>query len=429
MAWQTVAILLTVSVWVIAKFSVLCEMLTPKYKKLHIILLYAVVELLLRGIRQYVRFNVVDFNIPYFQYIVDIFNFMLAYVFLRFTCKDRSVKIALFMVSVWAVSTLNIYISLFLHYIVFSRHVIVTFTETHTLYGVMINVGIQVLILFAYLLIWKKCIGSIKQDIPNAKAFLFAMGGQLVVITYYFDILFEAIAPPMLVIGSSILIAGNIVILQVILTNSKKKEADENLRQLQHIRELEQVHYTELEARRHNIAKIQHDFNNQLTIAYQLIATNAKGHVEKLLNQLKNSIDSTKEYSYCQNAIVNAVLIEKQKDCNLEDIALETNIEIGDRHPVSQIHLCSIFTNLLDNSIEASKLVSQEHRKIEIRTAVKGDYLHIKCVNAVACKLEKEQSRKGYGKIILSDIANHYNGNFTSEIVGDRYVALISLQV
>lgn len=426
MTWQSVAILLTVSIWTITKFAVLCEMLTPKYKKLHIILLYAIVELLLRSVRHYIFFNT-DLNQTDFQYIVDIFNFMLAYVFLCLTCKDKPVKIALFAVLIWTISMLSVYISVFAHYFIFSQHIIVTFTETHTLYGVIINVVIQVLVLSVYLLIWKKYIGSIKSDIPNAKAFLFAMGGQLVVITYYFDTLFEMIAPPMLTIGSIILIAGNIVILQVILTNSKKKEADENLRELQHIRELEQVHYTELEARRHDMAKAQHDFNNQLTTAYQLISTNDKDHAERLLDELKHSLDSINEYSYCQNTIINAVLIEKQKDCDSAGIILETNIVMDDTCTISPIHLCSIFTNLLDNAIRANKSVPQEQRNIELRTVIKGDYLHIKCINSVSDKAEKERRGKGYGKIILSDIANHYNGNFTAEKVDDRYIALISL--
>ena len=152
-----------------------------------------------------------------------------------------------------------------------------------------------------------------------------------------------------------------------------------------------------------------------------------KENAEVLLSELENSLDSTKEYIFCQNAIVNAVLAEKQKDCDSADIRLESDISIDEDCNITQIHLCSIFTNLLDNAILACKAVSKEQRKIELRTIVKGDYLHIKCVNPVADNLEKGRSGKGYGKIILSDIASHYGGDFTAERNDDTYVAMMSL--
>jgi len=48
-------------------------------------------------------------------------------------------------------------------------------------------------------------------------------------------------------------------------------------------------------------------------------------------------------------------------------------------------------------------------------------------VNPIANVSGKNRNGKGYGKIILSDIANHYNGNFTAERVGNIYVAVMSV--
>jgi len=232
---------------------------------------------------------------------------------------------------------------------------------------------------------------------------------------------------PQIAMGIILMIVGNIVILKILLTNSKKQEAEEGIKELQHVRELEQMHYTQIEARRQELAKVRHDFNNQMAVVHQLIISDEKDHAEEMLNELKQTLINTTEHIYCQNTIVNAVLTEKQKQCDSSDILLETDVLIDEKCSISSIHLCSIFTNLLDNAIEACKTLPSDKRKIEIRTAVKGAYLHIKSVNPVANQPDNEHSRKGYGNIILSDIASNYYGNFTAERVDDKYIAMISV--
>jgi len=232
-----------------------------------------------------------------------------------------------------------------------------------------------------------------------------------------------------LLIGLLMGLSANLVLLIYVVSLEKKAALQTELTELQHIRELEQLHYAGVEQLRQELIKIRHDFNNQLTTAYKLISTDKKDHAQKLLDELKSLAD-IEEYQYCQNPIVNAVLTEKQKECEVANIRLETNINIHENCNIAPTHLCSIFTNLLDNAIRACKHIPQEQRRIELRTATKGDYLHIKCVNPVTDQIlqeKKKQNSKGYGKIILSDIAEHYNGNFAVEIIDCRHIAVVSV--
>jgi len=316
-----------------------------------------------------------------------------------------------------------------LHYLIFGEYLLFDFVGNQSMYASFIATSILLALYYLFYFIWKRYIGAIHADIPNIGAFLFVIGGQLV---YIMNELFMTLSRQTEVnlwaaTGLILAVIGNLAILHILLTNSKKKEAEESLKEIQHLRELEQIHYASIEARRQEIAKIRHDFNNQLTTAHQLIISNKKEHAEELLNELKQSLANTTENTYSQNSIVNAVLTEKQKDCDSADIKLETEVTIDNKCSISPMHLCSIFTNLLDNAIRTCKLLSIEQRKIELRTTVKGYYLHIKCVNPVADCPEKERSGKGYGKIILSDIASHYSGNFTAERIDNTHIAMMSV--
>lgn len=82
-------------------------------------------------------------------------------------------------------------------------------------------------------------------------------------------------------------------------------------------------------------------------------------------------------------------------------------------------HLCSIFSNLIDNAVKAVVDVT-DRRYIELKAAQKYKNILISCSNSVSDtgkngKLDPQKS-SGYGLKILMDIALQYNGSFDIEI-------------
>lgn len=205
----------------------------------------------------------------------------------------------------------------------------------------------------------------------------------------------------------------------------KHRKIQEYYEKLQYLHRCEGSCYTEVKAQQEEFAKVRHDFNNHLATMHQLLATSKKSHAKKLLHELEESLSDVKQYLFCQNPIVDAILIVKKQECDAANIVLEAQVVIGENCGIASIHLCSIFANLLDNAIQASKLFAQRQAIIKLTTCYLGDYLYIKCVNPFVA-YEKEK-RKGYGKTILRNIANHYDGNFAVEVIDDTHVAVLSL--
>lgn len=427
MTWQTWMIVLA---WVFSKAAItyaFCEPLERKYKMKYIVLSYVTSSVLIYFVRIFffVYMPVAIFDAIFFVFIAP----LQSYIILRIACRDKNIKIALIMTLVYTLGVLGHILMFILWYSFSDRNLAFNFVSTESVYGAYIAAFLEILFYTVFIFVWRRYVGKIHSDIPNAGAFIFVIGGQLIYNMYNMLRLIpqQAGVDPLEIIGTVFMIIGNFVIIQILFTNSKKKELEDNLNEIQHIRELEHMHYTAIEERRQEMAKIRHDFNNQLLAAHQLISSDKWQHAELILDELEASISKTSEYAYCQNAIVNAVLTEKQKECDDAKIMLETDIAINEECKISPLHLCSVFTNILDNAIRACKLLPHGQRKIELRTAIKGDYIHIKCVNPIAGRQERARNGKGYGKIILSDIAGHYGGNFTAERIDKTHVALISL--
>ena len=62
-------------------------------------------------------------------------------------------------------------------------------------------------------------------------------------------------------------------------------------------------------------------------------------------------LESTREKLYCGHPVINAVLSQKETVCQQNDIDFHVTIMIKENITVQLIHLCNIFSNLLDNAI------------------------------------------------------------------------------
>lgn len=430
MTLQTWIIHLGWAIQNLAGIIVLCEICSLKYRKVYVIPSYVLGIVLLHVARYYTFICSPDFptHTVFIGFLVPLFIFL----FMRVVSTDKTVITVFWVALIYACSTLAAILAFIVYFMIFGEYVYFDFVSTQSMYGNIITTIIMVIMFLSFLFVWKQFIGGIRSDIPNINVFVFVICGQLVYSLYQVNTLLSSHmeVDPWAAIGLIMLIIGNIVILQVILTNSKKKETEDKLNELQYLRERELVYYASVESRRQELVKIRHDFNNHIVAAHHLIETSEMEHAEKILNELRHSLDATTKYAYCNNVIVNAVLTEKQKECILADIILEANIFIDEMCDISPMHLCSIFSNLLDNAISACKSLPEKMRKIEIRTAIKGAYLHIKSVNPIAESTKiNGNGRKGYGQVILSDIASIYKGNFTTDISNGIYTAMISLPV
>ena len=211
------------------------------------------------------------------------------------------------------------------------------------------------------------------------------------------------------------------------VSQEKKTALEEELRETRHAMELEQSHYHKLEQKREELAKIRHDFNNQLASISQLVRTGEEGVAEDMIQTLAKEIVETNETPFCAIPVINAILTEKARACAAAGISLSVNLDLPNSVPIEQMHLCSILGNLLDNAISVCEQKIQDNPTIQLNTKVDGDYLFIQVANPSDEPPKKPAPRRGYGFRILSDIAERYSGDFRTEYKAGVFTATVSL--
>lgn len=295
----------------------------------------------------------------------------------------------------------------------------------------MVSANTAILLIFSALLLimWNRIVEQ--RFVPRRIIVFFIFPMSQLITLYALNDNLPIEGSPGSLLGSIGILMGflaDFILLYILMEQGKKEALAKQLHELETLRQIENIHYQSIEARRGEMAKLRHDFNNQLVTAYHLAEQGETEQFRALLDAIQAEVAGTGEYVYCGNAVINAVLNEKAASCQTQNIRLETELQLGEEASVQPVHLCSIFTNLLDNAIHAAEKCPESERFISVKAARKEYYILIKVENSA---LDKEKinpaSRKGYGQEILRDLALLYNGEFMTDWNTGVYRAMLSL--
>lgn len=183
------------------------------------------------------------------------------------------------------------------------------------------------------------------------------------------------------------------------------------------------------------IARIKHDINNQLQSIYALLDYSKEKNEEmamKMIDDLKDSTGEINNIKYCSNPIVNTVLILKSQIAKEKNI--KTYIQVGKIKELNmkEVDLCSILSNLCDNSIEACEKMDNKDKFINIKIDKKGGYFIIKFINSCCENIKynekdgiitskEDKKNHGYGLENIKSIVKIYDGYLKIKSEDNRF--------
>lgn len=166
-----------------------------------------------------------------------------------------------------------------------------------------------------------------------------------------------------------------------------------------------------------------HDVKNKLIAVADYVEREKKEDALSVISELCGDLSSFNRYHYCENELINVVLSRKFDEAECKDIKITCEIKIG-KIAVSELDLCSVISNVLDNAIETCGDDDITEKHIDFKMKSSGVYLIIYCSNPYTGTIafnenglpvtkKSDKDRHGFGCYILKELTDKYDGHLS----------------
>lgn len=196
--------------------------------------------------------------------------------------------------------------------------------------------------------------------------------------------------------------------------------------ELQRITQMNQLHQRQYEHLRQRqsseqeIRRMCHDLKHQL-LALQQDPQNAGA----MLSRVETTLEQYRGLIYADNPILNTLLQEKAEAAQREQIAIEVQMRIPPCDALSDIDLCVIFGNALDNAVEAvRRLEGTAQRKVRVSCLSEPGFWVVRFQNPYEGTLTLQD---GLPRSTKADFANHGIGLRSIRTCAEKYGGTVLL--
>ncbi|CEO07919.1 two-component signal transduction sensor histidine kinase [[Clostridium] sordellii] len=196
---------------------------------------------------------------------------------------------------------------------------------------------------------------------------------------------------------------------------------------------LQYNYYLNMQHSQQKVRNLYHDMKNHMICIEKIYGENdyIKG-INKQLNEFT--------YIYnTNNIILDIILNDKRNICENKKIELIADINFKECNFIDITDVCSIFSNIIDNAIEACDKI--ENNKIEKKIRLKGTNVNrlyvLKCENTKLNKInkknelfmtdKKDKFLHGVGIKSIKASVEKYNGNLELNDLGNKFLVNICI--
>ena len=179
-------------------------------------------------------------------------------------------------------------------------------------------------------------------------------------------------------------------------------------------------HITEVENIYRQMRGWRHDYHNHIQAIKAHLYLQQYAEIDSYLDALDTDLENVDMVIKSGNIMVDAILNSKISLAMAKNIKVNVKALVPKELPFSEIDLCIIIGNLLDNAAEAcSKLTEEKDRFVRIYIDILKDQLYISVSNAVGGEVQKRDGSylstkakegHGFGLLRIDKIVEKYEG-------------------
>jgi sensor histidine kinase regulating citrate/malate metabolism len=178
-------------------------------------------------------------------------------------------------------------------------------------------------------------------------------------------------------------------------------------------------HYEEVQNIYREMRGWRHDYHNHIQTmkAYRKLREDTK--LDEYLDDLDDDLTNVDTLIKSGNVMVDAILNSKLSLARDKKINVSAKAAVPLKLSISEIDLCIILGNLLDNAMEAClKLINEEDRSLRVYIDIKRDQLYISVTNTSGGNIHKQSGsylslkggNHGFGLMRVDRLVDKYGG-------------------
>ena len=180
-------------------------------------------------------------------------------------------------------------------------------------------------------------------------------------------------------------------------------------------KEIIRKYYEEVENMYAKMRGWKHDYRHHIQAMKVHAANGEYGEIDKYLNQLDDDLTNVETVIRTGNRMTDAILNSKLSIAAEKQIQVKAEAKIPVSLSITELDLCIIIGNLLDNAMEACMELPQDQRLIRIYMEIKGNFLYLSVLNTTAVKKKhsfqtSKGSGHGFGLLRVDEIVKKYGG-------------------
>lgn len=182
--------------------------------------------------------------------------------------------------------------------------------------------------------------------------------------------------------------------------------------------ELLQKYYSEVENMYTQMRGWRHDYRHHIQTMKVHMVNGDYGEIDKYLDMLDDDLTNVETVIKTGNKMADAILNSKLSLARKQNIRVKAEAKIPVSLTVSELDLCIVIGNLLDNAIDACMELPEAERLIRLYMEMKGNYLYLAVTNTAAgMKKTHFKTTKGDGHGLgltrIDAIIKKYGGYLT----------------
>lgn len=193
-------------------------------------------------------------------------------------------------------------------------------------------------------------------------------------------------------------------------------------------------HYEYLEKRETETKKFRHDLRNHMQMLSILVRKHKYDEFDKYVEEINVNIDNFGNIVTVQNGIVDAIINKYYSEAVNDGIKIDVRGRFPNDCKIEAYDLCTIFSNLLSNALEAAAEAEDKWINVECRYTDNNIIVVVK--NSFANKIQLSNGKikthkadgdyHGYGLVNVKDSIKKYNGMWDIDIQENVFTMTIS---